>query len=153
MYNLKDYRLGVGIVLVNKEGKVFAGQRIDSQTESWQMPQGGVEAGETMEQAALRELAEEVGTDKVAIIGETKEMLYYDLPEELLGKLWNGKYKGQRQKWLLMRFLGEDADINIATSLPEFIQWHWEDPATLARLIVPFKREIYLRVLGEFGLI
>ena len=153
MVNPQDYRLGVGIVLLNPEGKIFAGQRIDLQTSAWQMPQGGIDHNEYAKDAAMRELGEEVGTDKVEIIQETKEWIHYNLPPLLQNKLWNGRYKGQLQKWFLMRFTGKDSDINIQTKNPEFIQWRWENPELLIETIVDFKKDLYLKVFKEFKLI
>ena len=140
-------------MLVNREGLVFVGQRLDNPDSSaWQMPQGGIDEGEEAESAALRELAEETGilADQVAIIGRSATEHYYDLPPELLGKLWKGKFRGQRQYWFLMRFLGEDRHIDIATDHAEFSTWKWTDPQGLPDLIVPFKRAIYRAVLEEF---
>lgn len=140
-------------MLVNREGLVFVGQRLDNPDSSaWQMPQGGIDEGEEAESAALRELAEETGilSDQVAIIGRSATEHYYDLPPELLGKLWKSKFRGQRQYWFLMRFLGEDRHIDIATDHAEFSTWKWTDPQGLPDLIVPFKRAIYRAVLEEF---
>jgi putative (di)nucleoside polyphosphate hydrolase len=144
------YRRGVGIMLLDRRSWVFVGNRIDTPG-SWQMPQGGIDPGETPRQAALRELHEEVGTDKAEILAETAEWLRYDLPEELFDKVWGGGYRGQEQKWFAMRFLGSDGDINIAAHEPEFDAWRWLPPAELPRVIVPFKRPLYLAVLREFA--
>ena len=126
------YRPCAGVVLINAEGLIFAGQRIDTQG-AWQMPQGGIDEGEDPRQAALRELVEETGVspDKVQVLAETPGWVYYDLPPELLGKVWKGRYGGQRQKWVLMRFLGQDADIRIDTDHPEFQEWRWMPAAAL----------------------
>lgn len=148
------YRPCAGIMLVNAQGKVFVGQRLDSvASEAWQMPQGGIDEGEDPETAALRELGEEtsIATEKVSIIGRSTEEYFYDLPEELMGNIWGGKYRGQRQFWFLMRFLGEDGDVNIQTSHAEFSAWRWADPEELPGLAVPFKRRIYRAVLDEFA--
>ena len=145
------YRPCVGIMLINNAGRVFAARRIDNVAEAWQMPQGGIDEGEDPRTAALRELKEEIGTDRAEIIAESKEWLLYDLPEHLVGKLWKGKYRGQTQKWFAMRFLGEDTDINIATAHPEFSHWKWVAPAELPALIVPFKRALYERIVEEFS--
>lgn len=145
----KPYRRGVGIVLLNDRGKVFVAERIDTPG-AWQMPQGGIDKNETPREAALRELHEEIGTDKARIIAVTRTWLRYDLPEDLQAKIWKGKYRGQEQKWFLMRFTGGDADINIATVHPEFAAWKWLAFASLPRLIVGFKREIYKQVVAAF---
>lgn len=148
------YRPCVGIMLVNASGLVFVGKRIDNKEgDAWQMPQGGIDDGEDLHPAALRELAEETGVSAglVTIIAESREEHFYDLPEELLGKLWGGKYRGQRQKWLLLRFAGEDADIRIdAHEHPEFNEWRWVEPDLLPDLIVPFKKRLYRQVVDEF---
>lgn len=146
------YRPCVGIMLVNRDGKVFVGQRLDNVVEAWQMPQGGIDEGEDSRTAALRELGEETGiaSDLVNIIAKAKDEHFYDLPPELVGKLWGGKYRGQRQEWFLARFLGEDDDIDIQTAHPEFRAWRWADPETLPDLIVPFKRKLYRDILQEF---
>ena len=145
------YRPCAGVVLMNAEGLVFAGQRIDMPG-AWQMPQGGIDGDETPRDAALRELTEETGVapDKVEVLVETPGWVYYDLPPELLGKVWKGRYGGQRQKWVLMRFLGEDADIRIDTDRPEFQEWRWMPPTALLENIVPFKRGVYEEVLAAF---
>lgn len=149
MTNL-PYRPGVGLMLFNAEGRVFVGRRIDSTVEAWQMPQGGIDDGETPEQAALRELAEEIGTNDAEIIASSRDWLTYDLPAELVGKVWKGRFRGQKQKWFALRFRGSDADINIATAHPEFNAWCWAPFEQLAELIVPFKRTLYLQVMEEF---
>jgi putative (di)nucleoside polyphosphate hydrolase len=145
------YRDGVGIMLLNADGKVFTGQRLDSALEAWQMPQGGIDPGETPVETAFRELAEETGIVKAEIIAEAKGWLYYDLPDDLIGTIWKGRYAGQRQKWFAMRFLGIDADVDIATAHPEFRSWRWSTLTELADMIVPFKRDLYAAVLAEFG--
>lgn len=144
------YRPCVGIMLLNKDGLVFAARRIDTRAEAWQMPQGGIDHGETPNQAVMRELMEEIGTDKIEIISESKGWLYYDLPDYLAKKLWRGRYKGQKQKWFAMRYLGQDSDINIKTKRPEFCEWKWVPRETLPDIIVDFKRELYRSVLKEF---
>lgn len=147
------YRPCAGIMLLNRDGKVFVGQRIDAMVEAWQMPQGGIDDGEDAETAALRELGEETGIapDKVTLIAAATEELYYDLPEELVGKIWKGKWRGQRQCWFLYRFLGDDADVNIATAHQEFKAWDWIAPETLPDVIVPFKQQLYREVLAAFA--
>lgn len=148
------YRPCVGVMLVNAEGKVFVGKRIDNKEgDAWQMPQGGIDAGEDLRAAALRELAEEtgVGEDHATIIAEAGEELFYELPDELVGKLWKGRYRGQRQRWLLLRFTGTDADIALdAHDPPEFCEWKWVEPDELPELIIPFKKRVYRAVIEEF---
>lgn len=148
------YRPCVGVMLVNRQGQAFVGKRIDNREgDFWQMPQGGIDDGEELRAAALRELAEEtgVGANHVALIAQTREELLYDLPDELIGKLWKGQYRGQRQHWLLARFNGEDANIRLnAHNPPEFSDWKWVEPDLLPELIVPFKRRVYHAVLEEF---
>jgi putative (di)nucleoside polyphosphate hydrolase len=148
------YRPCAGIMLANRDGKVFVGQRIDSISNiAWQMPQGGIDDGEEPEEAMLRELEEETGIsrDLVDIIARSREEYLYDLPMELIGKLWKGQWRGQRQWWFLLRFKGEDSDVNIATAHQEFSEWQWVDPAELPQLIVPFKRRIYEGLVTEFA--
>ena len=147
------YRRGVGIMLLNREGKVFVGARIDNTDEAWQMPQGGIDKDEKPWKTALRELEEETGIapDLVKRISATPERLKYELPHELRGKLWGGKFIGQDQDWYLARFLGTDSDVNIATKHPEFREWKWIEPQQLPDLIVPFKRELYRCLLREFA--
>ena len=148
------YRPCVGVMLVNREGRAFVGKRIDNQEgDWWQMPQGGVDEGEDPDAALLRELAEETGARAahVEVLGKLPEELFYDLPDDLKGKLWGGRYLGQRQTWYLARFTGGDADIDIAAhDPPEFCQWKWVDPELLPELIVPFKREVYRRIVDGF---
>ena len=146
------YRPGAGVMLVNAEGKVFVAQRLDSTLEAWQMPQGGLDEGEDPQAGALRELEEETGIppDKVEIIARCPEPLTYDLPADLVGKLWKGKWRGQSQHWFLARFLGSDEDVDIATEQPEFRAWKWADPDELTAMIVPFKKRLYEQVLAAF---
>jgi len=148
------YRPCVGTMLVNRNGHVFVGKRFDSgEGDRWQMPQGGVDPGEDLEAAMLRELFEETGArpEQVEVVGTLEGELYYDLPPELNGKLWGGKYMGQRQTWFLARFTGADEDIDLeAHSHPEFSTWKWVDPETLPNLIVPFKREVYEAIVAGF---
>ena len=147
------YRRGVGVMLLNHKGEVFVGARIDNTDEAWQMPQGGIDKGEEPWATALRELEEETGIARhlVERIAECPERMKYDLPDELQGKLWGGKWKGQDQDWFLARFLGRDSDVDIDTEDPEFREWKWIDPAQLPDLIVPFKRELYRQLLREFA--
>ena len=147
------YRPGVGIMLLNQQRKVFVGQRIDSTAEAWQMPQGGVDPGEDAVTAAFRELEEETGIipAHASIITQSRQPLDYDLPQDLVSKLWKGRYRGQRQDWFLLQFHGADADVNIATEHAEFCAWQWVEPVAVVDLIVPFKRALYAQVLEEFA--
>jgi putative (di)nucleoside polyphosphate hydrolase len=147
------YRPAAGVMLLNRQGKVWVGQRLDSTLEAWQMPQGGLDPGEDPLEGALRELEEETGIprDKVEILARCAERLLYDLPDDLLGKVWKGKWRGQCQTWFLARFLGEDEDVNLATPEPEFRAWKWADPQELPALIVPFKQGLYRDVLKAFA--
>jgi putative (di)nucleoside polyphosphate hydrolase len=146
-----QYRPGVGIVLLNTRGEVFVGRRADLKEDAWQMPQGGIDPGETPQQAAMRELQEEIGTDKAEIISESRSWFQYDVPSELAPKTWAGRWKGQRQKWLVMLFRGADADINLSGNYPEFNAWRWVAVNELPGLAVSFKRQLYLDVIGEFS--
>jgi len=147
------YRPCVGLMILDTAGRIFAGQRIDGMYDAWQMPQGGIDEGETARAAALRELTEETGItpDLVEIIRESRDWLPYDLPRHLVPKLWNGRFRGQKQRWFAIRFLGADADVNIATAEPEFRVWAWMAHEELIGCIVPFKRDIYTRVFAEFA--
>ena len=145
------YRPGVGIMLLNSQRHVLVGRRIDNPTDAWQMPQGGIDPGETPVDAAMRELKEEIGTNRAEVVAESSDWLSYDLPEDLVPVLWGGRYRGQRQKWFAMRFLGQDADINVETDRPEFSAWKWLEPQALPGVIVPFKQLLYRQLLTEFA--
>jgi len=151
--NIHDlpYRKGVGIMLFNRQGQVFVAQRIDNPGEAWQMPQGGIDEGEAPKDTAFREMLEEIGSNHAEILAESAQWLTYDLPADLIGRIWKGKYRGQKQKWFAMLFLGEDKDINLATKHPEFNQWRWAEFREVIELIVPFKRELYEQVATEFA--
>ncbi len=146
------YRPAAGVMLLNRERKVFVAQRLDSTLEAWQMPQGGLDEGEDPQVGALRELEEEtgIGPEHVEIVARCPEELHYDLPDDLVGKLWKGKWRGQRQTWFLCRFTGRDEDIDIETAHPEFRAWKWAEPAELPAMIVPFKRKLYEDLLEAF---
>jgi putative (di)nucleoside polyphosphate hydrolase len=145
------YRAAVGIMLLNSRKQVFVARRIDLPAVSaWQMPQGGIDPGETPQQAAMRELAEEIGTGKAEIVAESRGWMTYELPAQLAAMAWGGRYRGQRQKWFAMRFTGCDADIDLATAHPEFDAWRWVMPEQLPDLIVSFKRQLYIDIVTEF---
>jgi len=144
------YRPSVGLMIVNSKLEVFVGRRVDSKTEAWQMPQGGIDEGETPEAAVMREMKEETGTNNAEIIAKTKQWYKYDLPSYLISKLWNGRYRGQRQKWFLLKFLGQDSDINIHYTNAEFTDWKWVKIEELTQIIVPFKKNLYISVIEEF---
>ena len=147
----EGYRAGVGIMLLNSDKRVFVGKRVDMAGENWQMPQGGIDKGESPRQAALRELKEEVGTDRAEILAESAGWLSYDVPRDITRRLWGGRYRGQKQKWFVMRFTGADRDIDLRTHHPEFSAWRWVEAEELPRLIVPFKRQLYQDLLAEFA--
>jgi len=152
---MKDigYRPAVAVMLLNAEGKVFVGQRLDNALDAWQMPQGGLDEGEEALEGAWRELEEETGIvrEHVELLARAEEELRYDLPTDLIGKVWKEPWRGQRQTWFLMRFTGTDADVNIATADPEFRAWKWADCADLPAMIVPFKKTLYEDVLKAFA--
>ncbi|HEY6578875.1 MAG TPA: RNA pyrophosphohydrolase [Rhizomicrobium sp.] len=144
------YRPCVGLVLFNRRGEVFVGRRIDQTVEGWQLPQGGIDEGESPVEAALRELEEEIGTRRAVLLREYEDWLSYDLPAHLLGVALHGRYRGQRQKWLAMRFKGDDSEIDVRTAEPEFAEWKWLGIEVLLRLVVPFKRDTYAKVIAAF---
>jgi putative (di)nucleoside polyphosphate hydrolase len=146
------YRPAAGIMLINREGKVWVGQRLDNTLEAWQMPQGGLDPGEDPQDGALRELKEEtgIGSHLVEIIARAPEELTYDLPEDMVGVVWKQKWRGQRQTWFLARFLGSDEDVNLQTAEPEFRAWRWSEVEDLPKLIVPFKKKLYEDVIAAF---
>lgn len=147
----QQYRPGVGIILLNRRGEVFVGRRADLEDDVWQMPQGGIDHGENPQEAALRELKEEIGTDKTDLIAESRGWFRYDVPLMPSSKRWSGRWKGQRQKWFVMLFRGKDADIQLVTEHSEFNAWRWVPVARLPDLAAPFKRQLYLDVIGEFS--
>ena len=153
MTNSLPYRPCAGLCIVNKDGFVFTGKRLDFKSDAWQMPQGGIDEGESAKDAALRELTEETGisANQVVIFAETRDWLPYELPSELVGKLWGGAYRGQRQKWFCVKFLGSDHDINIIQEHQEFSEWKWMKADDAFASIVPFKRDIYAEVFKEFS--
>ncbi len=150
MGETKPYRPCVGIMLLNDQGRVFIGNRADVDGDHWQMPQGGIDPGETPRDAALRELAEEIGTDKAEIVAEASDWLEYDLPAEFAAVAWNGRFRGQTQRWFAMRFTGRDTDIDLAGSHGEFAEWRWAEIETLPGLVIGFKRQVYEAVVREF---
>lgn len=152
IYAHLPYRPCAGVMLLNAQGQVFVGQRLDSRMEAWQMPQGGIDPGEDPLDAAYRELWEETGVERqhVELIAAPEEELRYDLPDDLIGKLWKGKWRGQQQRWFLFRLIAGDDAIDIATAEPEFRAWRWIDATELPDVIVPFKRDLYARLLQIF---
>ena len=144
------YRLGVGMMIINNKKEVFLARRIDTKWEAWQMPQGGIDTGETPSAAAMREMAEEIGCSKGTILAESKYWYSYDIPKQLLPKLWDGNFRGQKQKWFLIRFDGVDSEINLDTHDPEFDSWKWAALDEVIDIIVPFKRKLYNAVIKEF---
>ena len=149
-YQDRPYRPCVGIMLINQQGDIFGGQRLDNRAEAWQMPQGGIDEGEDVETACFREMREEIGTNKADILRLHPDWLNYDIPRPLADNLWSGAYRGQTQKWVALRFTGEDTDINIQTKDPEFISWQWLSPDELIQRAVPFKRDVYTNLMAEF---
>tara|TARA_B100001179_G_scaffold165181_1_gene121481 strand:- start:20 stop:496 length:477 start_codon:yes stop_codon:yes gene_type:complete len=151
MKNIKELplRLGVGIALLNHENKVFVGKRIDNPKKYWQMPQGGIDKNESFVEAAKRELEEETGVKTIKILKEFDGWLIYDLPKNLIDKIWKGRYRGQKQKWFIMKFLGKNNEINIRTKNPEFLDWKWIDPSDLPKVVVNFKSNIYKKLAKE----
>ncbi len=148
-FNDLPLRNGVGIVVLNKENKVFVAKRIDNPANFWQMPQGGVEEGEDYFKAALRELEEETSIKSVELVKEIEGFISYDLPDNLLGIIWRGKYKGQKQKWYVVEFIGKDSEINIKTKYPEFFEWKWTDIKNITNEVVDFKLEVYKKIQQE----
>lgn len=154
MQNTPDrlpYRPCVGLMLLNEHGRVLVAKRIDTLVEAWQMPQGGIDEGESPQMTAFREMEEEIGTRNAEILQEHDGWLSYDLPDHLIGRVWNGKYRGQRMKWFLMRYLGQDSDINLNTPHPEFSEWKWLDISELTGSIVEFKRPLYAGLVEYFA--
>ena len=146
-------RIGVGIILLNRKNQVFVGKRKDNPGDKWQMPQGGVNQGEDFISAMRRELIEETSIKNIEILKEIERMYQYELPNNLVGIIWKGKYRGQKQKWFITRFLGEESEINLRTKHPEFINWKWVEPQKLPEIIVHFKKNLYLNLLKEINLI
>ena len=147
------FRIGVGIIVLNNKNQVFVGKRKDNPGNNWQMPQGGIDKGEDFISAMKRELMEETSIKNIKILKELEHLYQYDLPKNLVGIIWKGKFRGQKQKWFITRFLGEDTEINLKTKHPEFIEWKWIEPEKLPELIVYFKKEIYLSLVKEIKLL
>ena len=146
-------RTGVGIIVLNNQNKIFVGKRKDNPGDKWQMPQGGVDEGEDYITAMKRELIEETGISSIKVIKELEKIYQYELPENLIGIIWKGKYRGQKQKWYITRFLGEESEINLNTKHAEFIDWKWIEPKLLPEVIVNFKKDLYLKLLIEINLV
>ena len=146
-------RIGVGIIVLNNQNQVFVGKRKDNPGDKWQMPQGGVDKGESYINAMKRELKEETGIENIKIIKEIEKIYQYELPEDLVGIIWKGKYRGQKQKWFITKFLGNESEINLNTKHPEFIDWKWIEPKHLPEVIVDFKKDLYLNLLKEINLV
>lgn len=149
--NKLPFRPAVGMVIINKAGKIFIAKRLGSSVSDWQMPQGGILLGETPSSAAMREMEEEIGTGKGKIIAESKNWYSYNVPKSVIPKLWNGKYCGQRQKWFLIEYLGSDNDIKLDTEIPEFSEWQWIEYRNFMKTVMPLKRKLYSNVLKEFA--
>ena len=149
MSNILPLRTGVGVIVINKDNKVFVGKRKDNPVDKWQMPQGGVDKGEELVDAMRRELKEETSIKNIEIIKEIDGWLDYELPKNLLGKIWKGRYRGQKQKWFIVKFVGEESEINITTKRPEFIEWKWVERSQLPNIIVDFKKNVYERLVVE----
>ncbi|MBL3284401.1 RNA pyrophosphohydrolase [Rickettsiales endosymbiont of Paramecium tredecaurelia] len=152
-YDSLPYRLGVGMMIVNDNNQILIARRIDSKSNTWQMPQGGIDLGETPSGAVMREMEEELGCNKGEIIAESKHWYSYHIPKFLIPRLWDGKYRGQKQKWFLIKFTGDDSDININTTNPEFMDWRWVDSDKLVASSIPFKRRLYAALISEFAFI
>ena len=146
-------RIGVGIIVLNKNNQVFVGKRKDNPGDKWQMPQGGVDENESFITAMKRELFEETGIKNIEIIKQLKKMYQYNLPENLVGIIWKGKYSGQKQKWFITKFKGNDSEINLGNATPEFIEWKWINPNMLPNVIVNFKKDLYCELLKEINLV
>ena len=151
--NKLPMRIGVGVIVLNKNNDVFVGKRKDNPGNKWQMPQGGLDQGEDYISAMRRELVEETSIKNIKILKQIEHMYEYELPENLIGIIWKGKYRGQKQKWFITRFLGKDSEINLNTKHPEFIDWKWINPKNLPEVIVDFKRELYSNLLKEISLV
>ena len=151
-YKNLPLRNGVGIVILNKQNKIFVAKRIDNPKNFWQMPQGGVDEGEDLYHAALRELEEETSIKSVSLLKEVEDILTYELPDYLLGIIWKGKFRGQKQKWFIVRFTGEESEINLRTDKPEFIEWKWVNLDELPNIIVDFKKNLYIQLLKKINL-
>ena len=147
------FRTGVGIIVLNKQNKIFVGKRKDNPGDKWQMPQGGVDEGEDYITAMKRELLEETSIKNIKILKEIEKIYQYELPENLVGIIWKGKYRGQKQKWFITRFLGKESEINLKTEHVEFIDWKWIEPKLLPEVIVDFKKDLYLNLLREIKLV
>ena len=146
-------RIGVGIIVLNEKNQVFVGKRKDNPTDNWQMPQGGVDKGESYINAMKRELFEETSIKNIKILKEIDRIYEYELPDNLVGIIWKGKFRGQKQKWYIVKFLGNDEEINLNTKHPEFIDWKWIEPKLLPKVIVNFKKDLYLNLLTEINLV